>query len=215
MTPKAVFWDMDGTLIDSEPLHEQSLVAALRSLGIDPPEDLHERVIGVAAFPVYEMLRDQFGLRLPFNEWIVRKYEHYFRNTHTLKPREGAVEIFRLLHERGVQQVIVSNSDRLIVNANMHAIGIDWPGQRSISRNDVRNPKPDPEPYLQAARLVGVEPSACCVIEDSRTGAMAGIEAGMTTLLWVQEATHPPTGAVLLVEADELRYHLGLPQLEQ
>ncbi|RUX71366.1 HAD family phosphatase, partial [Mesorhizobium sp. M2A.F.Ca.ET.040.01.1.1] len=54
MTPKAVFWDMDGTLVDSEPLHEAALVAALRSVGIAPPHDLHERVLGIAAWPVYE-----------------------------------------------------------------------------------------------------------------------------------------------------------------
>ena len=72
MKPKAVFWDMDGTLIDSEPLHEEALVVALRGLGIEPPPDLHERVLGVAAYPVYEMLRDEFGLGLPFEQWIVR-----------------------------------------------------------------------------------------------------------------------------------------------
>jgi beta-phosphoglucomutase-like phosphatase (HAD superfamily) len=127
MTPKAVFWDMDGTLIDSEPLHERSLAAALVSVGIQPPEDLHQRVIGVAALPVYEMLCQELGLKLPFSEWIVRKYDHYFKHVHTLRAREGAVEIFKALHERGVQQAIVSNSDRLVVNANMKALGIDWP----------------------------------------------------------------------------------------
>jgi len=73
MTPKAVFWDMDGTLVDSEPLHEAALVAAMRNVGLKPPADLHERVLGVAAWPVYEMMRDEFGLDLPFDDWIMRK----------------------------------------------------------------------------------------------------------------------------------------------
>ena len=85
MTPKAVFWDMDGTLVDSEPLHEAALVAALRSVGIAPPTNLHDRVLGVAAWPVYEMLRDQFGLGLPFDDWIVRKYDHYLPLAETLR----------------------------------------------------------------------------------------------------------------------------------
>lgn len=211
MTPKAVFWDMDGTLIDSEPLHEQSLVEALRSEGIEPPADLHERIVGVAAGPVYEMLSEELGLKLPFSEWIVRKYQHYLRNVGTLKARQGAVEAFVDLHKLGIPQVIVSNSDRLVVNANMHAIGLDWPRQRSISRNDMRNPKPSPEPYLHAAELTGVEPAECAVVEDSWTGATAGVEAGMKTLLWMQEPMDPPAGAILLLTADELRYHLGLP----
>ncbi|TIW38744.1 MAG: HAD family phosphatase, partial [Mesorhizobium sp.] len=138
MTPKAVFWDMDGTLVDSEPLHEAALVAALRSVGIAPPINLHERVLGVAAWPVYEMLRDEFGLDLPFDDWIVRKYDHYLPLAETLKPRPGAIEIFNELRERGVQQAVVSNSDRLIVDANLRAVGLIYPGMKTISRNDVR-----------------------------------------------------------------------------
>ena len=76
MLPKAVFWDMDGTLVDSEPLHDRALAAILRSLGIEPPPDLHERVLGQAALPVYRMMRDEFGLDLAFEDWIMRKYRH-------------------------------------------------------------------------------------------------------------------------------------------
>ena len=95
MTPKAVYWDMDGTLIDSEPLHLESLIFGLKSLGIAPPPDLHQRVLGVAAMPVYEMLRDEFGLQLCFEEWIPRKYTHYLENAPRLQARPGALEIFR------------------------------------------------------------------------------------------------------------------------
>ena len=77
MTPKAVYWDMDGTLVDSEPLHDEALSSALKSVGISPPPDLHERVLGRAAWPVYEMMRDEFGLTLPFDDWIRRKYDYY------------------------------------------------------------------------------------------------------------------------------------------
>lgn len=103
MAPKAVFWDMDGTLVDSEPLHEAALVAAMRNVGLQPPPDLHERVLGVAAWPVYLMMRDEFGLDLPFDEWIVHKYEHYLPLVATLKPRPGAIEIFNELRALGVQ----------------------------------------------------------------------------------------------------------------
>lgn len=209
--PKAVFWDMDGTLIDSEPLHERSLLAALKALKIKPPEDLHSKVVGVAARPVYDMMVAEHDLSISFDEWIERKYAHYLRNVASLRAREGALEVWRALDSEGIPQVIVSNSDRIVVDANMKALGLKKPVTKSISKNDVRNAKPHPEPYLRAAYLVGVDPADCAVVEDSVPGATAGVEAGMRTLLWAQEPLAPPTGAILVLTHDELRYQLGLP----
>ncbi|WP_192178256.1 HAD family hydrolase [Mesorhizobium amorphae] len=210
MTPKAVFWDMDGTLVDSEPLHEAALVAALRSVGIAPPTNLHERVLGVAAWPVYEMLCGEFGLDLPFDDWIVRKYDHYLPMAETLKPRPGAIEIFNELRERGVQQAVVSNSDRLIVDANLRAVGLVYPGMKTISRNDVHEGKPHPEPFLRAAFLAGIEPADAAAVDDSRTGAMAGLAAGMRTMFWPEAPMEGPPGATVINSAEDLRRELGL-----
>jgi HAD superfamily hydrolase (TIGR01509 family) len=210
MTPKAVYWDMDGTLIDSEPLHEEALVVALRGLGIAPPADLHERVLGVAAYPVYEMLRDEFGLGLPFDDWIGHKYAHYLREAPRLKPRPGALEIFRDLNARGVEQGVVSNSDRLIVDANLRALDIHEAGMRTVSRNDVRNGKPDPEPYLRAAWLTGIDPADSVVMEDSRPGATSGLAAGMRTIFWPEAPQSGPAGALNADSAEAVRAYLGL-----
>ncbi|MDX8458425.1 HAD family hydrolase [Mesorhizobium humile] len=210
MTPKAVFWDMDGTLVDSEPLHEAALVAALRSVGVAPPVDLHERVLGVAAWPVYEMLRDEFGLGLPFDDWIVRKYDHYLPLAETLKPRPGAIEVFNELRALGVEQAVVSNSDRLIVDANLRAVGLIYPGMMTVSRNDVIDGKPLPEPFLRAAYLAGVDPADAFAVDDSLTGAMAGLAAGMKTIFWPEAPMEGPPGAIVINSAAELRAQLGL-----
>ncbi|WP_027167050.1 HAD family phosphatase [Mesorhizobium sp. WSM3224] len=210
MTPKAVFWDMDGTLVDSEPLHEAALVAALRSVGVAPPVDLHQRVLGIAAWPVYEMLRDEFGLALPFDDWIVRKYDHYLPLAETLKPRPGAIEVFNELRALGVEQAVVSNSDRLIVDANLNAVGLIYPGMRTVSRNDVIEGKPFPEPFLRAAYLAGVDPADAVAVDDSVTGATAGLAAGMKTIFWPEAPMEGPDGAIVINSAEELRRELGL-----
>ncbi|MEP9372153.1 HAD family phosphatase [Mesorhizobium sp. KR1-2] len=210
MTPKAVYWDMDGTLIDSEPLHALALATVLKSLGITPPDDLHERVVGIAAVPVYEMLQDEFGLKLPFDDWILRKYVYYMEHLGTLKPRVGAVEVYRDLRAQGMPLAVVSNSDRLIVEANLRVIGVDRPGLKCVTRNDVRNGKPDPEPFLRAAWLTGIDPAETYVVEDSRAGATAGVAAGMRTLFWPQEPMDTPRGAIRVSSLDELRAHLGV-----
>lgn len=205
INPKAVFWDMDGTLVDSEPLHDAALEHAIRSLGLTPPEDLHERILGQAAWPVYQMMRAELGVSIPFEDWIARKYDYYFEHAPKLKPREGAVEIFRALEAAGIKQAIVSNSDRLIVDANLRAVGLSRNGFISVSRNDVRLGKPDPEPFLRAAYLHGVEPQDCAVMEDSQTGASAGVAAGMTTIFWPQMDLEPPAGALYFRTAEEVR----------
>ncbi|RWP60471.1 MAG: HAD family phosphatase [Mesorhizobium sp.] len=210
MTPKAVFWDMDGTLVDSEPLHEAALIAALHSVGIAAPTNLHERVLGIAAWPVYEMLRDEFGLDLPFYDWIVRKYDHYLPMAETLKPRPGAMEIYNELRGLGVAQAVVSNSDRLVVDANLRMVGLFYPGMKTISRNDVREGKPHAEPFLRAAWLAGVDPADAVAVEDSVTGSTAGLAAGMKTIFWPEAPMAGPPGAIVISSADELRAELGL-----
>ncbi|PWK70601.1 HAD family phosphatase [Aminobacter sp. AP02] len=210
MIPKAVYWDMDGTLIDSEPLHERALVAALRGAGIEPPADLHARVVGQAAKPVHAVLRDQFGLGLDFDEWIALKYDYYMDHAPSLLPREGALEIFRDLKARGVVQAIVSNSDRMVIDVNLRAVGIHEPTMKTISRNDVRNGKPDPEPYLRAAWLTEIDPADTVVMEDSVTGATAGVAAGMRTIFWPQDNIEGPAGALVAHSAQEVRALLGL-----
>lgn len=210
MKPKAVYWDMDGTLVDSEPLHDQALAAALESVGIEPPADLHERVLGQAARPVYEMMRRDFGLKLPFDDWIRRKYDFYLLHAVTLRPREGALEIFRELQRSGVAQAVVSNSDRLIVDANLGAVGLVEPGLKSVSRNDVREGKPHPEPFLRAAWLTEIDPAESFVMEDSVTGATAGLAAGMTTIFWPEKPMAGPDGALVAGSAAEVRGLLGL-----
>jgi HAD superfamily hydrolase (TIGR01509 family) len=210
MTPKAVYWDMDGTLTDSEPLHDEALVAAMKSVGISPPPDLHERVLGIAAWPVYEMMRDEFGLKLPFDDWIRRKYQYYLTHVGGLQPRAGALEIFRDLQRMGVVQAVVSNSDRLIVDANLSAVGIVEPGMKTVSRNDVRDGKPHPEPFLRAAWLTGIDPADTVVMEDSVTGSRAGLAAGMRTIFWPERPMKGPEGAMVADTAEDVRTLLGL-----
>jgi HAD superfamily hydrolase (TIGR01509 family) len=210
MTPKAVFWDMDGTLIDSEPLHDEALVVALRSQGLEPPPNLHQRVLGVSARDVYEMMCVEVGLDLAFERWIGLKYAHYLSQAPHLKPRPGAVEIWNDLEARGVRQAVVSNSDRLVVEANMKAVGLARAGARSVSRNDVREGKPHAEPYLRAAWLFDVDPADCAVMEDSWPGTMAGLAAGMRTVYWPETPQPGPAGSLAAATAADVRRFLGI-----
>ena len=165
---------------------------------------------GQTAAVVYDMMRDEFGLDLPFDEWIARKYDHYLANVGGLQARPGAVEVFRELKARGVAQAVVSNSDRLIVDANLRMVGLALAGLRTVSRNDVREGKPHPEPFLRAAWLAGVEPADAVAIDDSVTGASSGLAAGMKTIFWPERPMLGPAGAITIDTPEALRAELGL-----
>jgi len=191
---RAIFWDMDGTLVDSEPLHERALRAALAEVGIAAPRDLHDRVVGMSADAVHAWLRADHGLALDFPDWIRLKYDYYLANVADVRAIPEAVALWAEMERRGLNQAIVSNSDRLIVDANLREVGLASAGLRSVSRNDVRHGKPDPEPYLRAAWLLDLPVEACIVIEDSLTGAKAGVAAGMRTCLLNPDGGSVPEG---------------------
>jgi HAD superfamily hydrolase (TIGR01509 family) len=140
----------------------------------------------------------------------MRKYDHYLEHAPSLEGRPGALEVFRDLKAKGVVQAVVSNSDRLIVDANLRAVGIKQAGMKTVSRNDVREGKPDPEPFLRAAWLTGVNPGDAVVMEDSFTGASAGLAAGMKTIFWPEKPMFGPPGAFVANSAAEVRKLLGL-----
>ncbi|MEM8554759.1 MAG: HAD family phosphatase [Pseudomonadota bacterium] len=202
---QAILWDMDGTLIDSEPLHELALMQALEKLGHTAAPDLHDHVLGMSAEAVYGWLCREVGLDMPFKQWITMKYELYMAGVETLKPVPGALETWAAADAADVRQAVASNSDRIVVNANLGRFDMITPGMVSVCRNDIRKGKPDPEIYLRAAWLLGVDPADAVVVEDSGTGAAAGLAAGMQVYLVPTSEVAVPEGATKLQDFAELR----------
>lgn len=188
----AVLWDLDGTLVDSEPLHEKTTIQLLQDNGVTAPETLHQAVVGRSAFETYCYYRDELGLKVEYHDWLIAKYHHYLAEAPGVEAFATSVSAFYRLQNQGMPQAIVSNSDRLIVQANLMAVGLQSPGQITVSRNDVRQGKPSAEPYLRAARLLDIDPASCAVIEDSATGAQAGLAAGMQVFGLMHEGVTRP-----------------------
>ena len=178
---RAVLWDMDGTLVDSEPLHELSFVHAFADCGIDVPDGFHSAVVGRAEAENYEWIRQRTGLRLGYDEWRKLRYRHYLKLIGDLQPVKESFRLWRSNEQRGIVQAIVSNSDRMLMDANLAATGLARPGMVTVTRNDVVKGKPDPEPYLRAAMLLDIPPQEIAVVEDSSSGVRAGVGAGMAT----------------------------------
>ncbi|MFB2551922.1 HAD family hydrolase [Ensifer soli] len=200
----AVLWDMDGTLVDSETIAIAALALAIAEQGITPPEDLHHSAAGRAADDLYRWMRDAYGLGLDPLAWERRKLHHYMRQADALRGFDAAIACWRRFEATGIAQAVVSNSDRLIMDVNLRAVGLARPGLVTVARNDVRKGKPDPEGYHRAAHLLGAAPGACLIVEDSLSGAAAGLASGMP-VVFVPHATVPaPAGVRPLSGMEEL-----------
>ena len=108
---KAVLWDMDGTLVDSEDIAVEALGLAMKEAGLVPTKDLKDRVVGRSADEIYRHLVEAFGLRADPAEWERRKHHYYFAAIEALRGFDDAISTWRRLDEAGLRQAIVSNSD--------------------------------------------------------------------------------------------------------
>jgi HAD superfamily hydrolase (TIGR01509 family) len=176
---RAIAWDIDGTLIDSEPLHQRALVAASAALGVDLSDLEPEAFRGVHAIDIWKALEPRFPAGSLFSTWIAAIESYYVAHAGELEPNPGALEAMRELAARGVAQACVSNSGRAIVDANIKALGVGKIIAFSLSLDDVSSGKPDPEPYLKAARRLRAEPHATVAVEDSGAGARSARAAGL------------------------------------
>jgi len=179
---KAVAWDIDGTLVDSEPLHHRSLVLGSADVGADLSDLSDQAFRGVHMHDVWAALRPRLPLSLGEDEWLIAIEDRYVAERRTLAAMPGAVETIAALAARGVPQVCVSNSSRRLVDANLDALGIARHVAFSISLDDVGAGKPDPEPYRTACLRLALPPATVAAVEDSGTGAASARAAGLYTV---------------------------------
>ena len=176
---QAVAWDVDGTLVDSEPLHHRALVAVCAEVGLDLSNDPPERFVGLHMHDVWLALREGLAPRIAEVDWLDRITEHYCAHAAELTPMAGAVETVTALARDGVPQIAVSNSGRRVVDATLSALDIGPHVALSVSLDDVAAGKPDPEPYLQGAARLGLLPARVLAVEDSATGMASARSAGL------------------------------------
>ncbi|WP_062226319.1 HAD family hydrolase [Aureimonas frigidaquae] len=176
---KGVAWDVDGTLIDSEPLHHAALVDVAAQLGLDLTQLDPMHFVGVHIKDVFLALRDGLPAGLPCAAFEAMVEDAYVRGTDRLAPLDGAAETMLALAACGIGQVCVSNSSRRIVQANLKRLGAQHVVSGLICLDDVAAGKPDPEPYLRGAALLDLAPADVLAVEDSVAGATAALAAGM------------------------------------
>ncbi|MEO0392433.1 MAG: HAD family phosphatase [Pseudomonadota bacterium] len=189
MPIKAILWDCDGTLIDSEPLHDECIREVAQQHGAPlVPEDV-KRFLGRTSFDIWDYLRHERGLTLDHDGWMSAVNAYYRAHAPTkVPPRPGVETQILLFASMGLRQAVVSNSTRSMLDVSLDLLKAGKMLEFSISADDVGKPKPDPEPYFRAALKLMLPPNQCLVLEDSPAGVRAAKAAGMKVMAWPQ---HP------------------------
>jgi HAD superfamily hydrolase (TIGR01509 family) len=180
--PAAILWDMDGTLVDTEPYWIDAEFALAEAYGGTWSREHALNLVGNDLIESGRYIREHMGIDLEPSLIVEELLDRVIAAVETAVPwRPGAVELLADLQQRGVPCALVTMSYRRFVAPILAALP-DGTFAEVITGDGVLHGKPHPEPYLKAARALGVDPADCLAIEDSNTGARAEA-AGCTVLV--------------------------------
>ncbi|MEV4345682.1 HAD family phosphatase [Actinoplanes sp. NPDC049596] len=194
-----MLFDMDGTLVDSEKVWEVALhELAARAGGVLSPAARHA-MIGSSMANSMRILREDLGQpdrpEAPDVQWLTDRVFELFGEGLVWRP--GALELLQAVRRAGLPTALVTSTGRRLVEVALKTLGAEN-FDVVVVGDEVRMPKPDPEPYRTAATLLGVPIEQCVAIEDSPTGVASALASGAVVLAVPAELELPPTDGVHL-----------------
>jgi len=178
---KAVIFDMDGVLIDSEPLHFEVDQMVLRKLNINESKSYLERFVGYTNCAMWQIIQNEYSIEKTIDELIELQMttKLHFLEKSDYKAIDGIKELLEEIRLNKIPMGIASSSPRVFIEAVINKIGISQYFDNWISGEEVEKSKPEPDVFLKISELLGVNPDKCIVIEDSKSGTIAAKKAGM------------------------------------
>lgn len=203
--PKAVFWDIDGTLITTEGLHFDVIRDWCARHGYTLTEEANDELLGKTMPEKWAILQGRLSAGLTEENFRADCARAYMEGLRAEMMRPGPVAAVKRLHELGVLQAAVSNGEAPVIEANLRVLGLWELMVFTVCGNDVANGKPAPDPYLEAARRAGFAPGECMAVEDSIVGVTSAVRGGLVTLGWPEAVPGTPVdlpGATLTLLDD-------------
>lgn len=192
--PGAILFDMDGLLVDSEPLWWQLERELARNLGGAWTDEHALRCVGKGLAATLGMMKDDLGLPVDMERdhaWLI---DSFIARVDALNLKPGAVELLEA--SRGVvPTALASSSPEHLIAAVLARFGLESSFDVRVSGEKMPNPKPAPDIFFHAARALGHAPERCVVLEDSLAGATAGRAAGTFVIAVPEQWPAPPSFA--------------------
>lgn len=182
--PVAVVFDMDGLLFDTETLYQEAGALAARDLALEMTPELFRSMVGLPWLATGAMLTKHFGPSFDVDAFAKIWRGHFNVIVETrlaLKP--GVVELLDCLDEHKLPRAIATSSSHKTAQHHLAFHNLAGRFHHVVASGDYAAGKPAPDPYLMAARRLGVEPGLCLALEDSYNGVRSASAAGMMTIM--------------------------------
>ena len=173
---KAVIFDMDGVIINSEPLHHAAYHKMFSDVGAQVSSALYESFTGQSTLNVCKQVKDHFNLDETPETLVAIKRKHYeyiFENDKDFDLIEGVLDLIKNYHANGLTLVLASSASMPSIERIFKRFDLNKYFKAKLSGADLRASKPHPEIFIKAAEASGFNPSECMVIEDSTNGISA------------------------------------------
>lgn len=175
---KALIFDLDGTLVDTMPVHYEAWRKILKKRGIEFSEELFNTFCGIPTFKIVPMINEIFNVNLIPEEIVAEKEEAFLNSIDSIKIIESVFEIVKKYYGK-LPMSIGTGGYRRIAEVTMRKVGLDKYFNIIVTADDVEHHKPHPDTFLLCAKKMGVSPEYCEVFEDGDNGLIAAKKAGM------------------------------------
>jgi len=179
---KAVLFDMDGVIVDSEPLHKKAYYKMFEDVKILVSTKLYESFTGQSTFKICQTLCNDFNLRQAPKELVALKRKHFkyiFENDTDFCLIEGVLNLIIDYNKNGLKLVLASSASMETINKIFTRFQLDQYFIAKLSGADLKASKPHPEIFIKAAKASKFQKEECLVIEDSTNGIEAAVNAGI------------------------------------
>lgn len=191
---RAIIFDMDGTLLDTEAEHRRTMAEAAAALGWPFSEELQLAMVGIHRDANRLMLAEHFGADFPIDRFYADSDLLFEAALEAVIPmRPGVEPMLARLASAGIPMAVATSTEAPYASGRLKKAGLLDYFDVVVTRNDVQRPKPHPEPYLLAARRLGVAVTDAVAVEDSYAGVRSAAGAGIATVM-VPDLL-PPTSA--------------------